>query len=216
MCLGVPKIPPGLLLSDASCMLQGPQLYRPVVQTLTAQLGLVFAPSQAGAGGAMEGLLEMDQVLQGSFLQPQLKRFHEELSDAALDAGLQVHEAQCMNLKQQPWHKQWLSHLSGSLLELDQVLQGRFLRPQLERFHEELSDVALAAGLQVRPGSCPGISSGLIVCQRVCWRWTRCCRAASCGPSRSAVMKSSQMWLLLPVCRSQTTALCMHDVVSHA
>ena len=71
-------------------MLQGVQLYGPAIQALTAQLQLVFAPGQAGAGSPMEGLLEVEEMLQGSFLRPQLERFHEELSDASLDAGLQV------------------------------------------------------------------------------------------------------------------------------
>lgn len=61
-----------------------------MLRTLRAQLTLVFAPSQGASSSSMEGLLGMEEVLQGSFLRPQLERFYEELHDAALDVRLQV------------------------------------------------------------------------------------------------------------------------------
>ena len=70
--------------------MQGPLLYCPALRTLRAQLTLVFAPSQGQGTGSMEGLLGMEEVLQGSFLRPQLERLYEELHDAAMDVRLQV------------------------------------------------------------------------------------------------------------------------------
>ena len=62
------------------------------LQALREQLAMILAPNHAeGHGGnAMEGLLEMETMLRGSFLRPQLERFFEGLEGSQLDRDLQV------------------------------------------------------------------------------------------------------------------------------
>ena len=65
-----------------------------VAQALREQLALIFAPTGGPGGSAggspMEGLLEMEELLRGSFLRPQLDRFFEGLEGWKLDLELMV------------------------------------------------------------------------------------------------------------------------------